>query len=100
MNTSRLTAPLAAALLSLTACAPAHAATCATRQAVLDRLANSYGETVQSIGLGSNNGIVEMFASSETGTWTITVTLPNGMTCLVASGQAFEDISAPQGAPA
>jgi hypothetical protein len=100
MNASRLTAPLAAALLSLTACAPARAATCATRQAVLDRLENSYGETVQSIGLGSNNGIVEMFASSETGTWTITVTLPNGMTCLVASGQAFEDISAPQGAPA
>ncbi|MFT6784048.1 MAG: hypothetical protein ACJATG_000038, partial [Dinoroseobacter sp.] len=41
MNASRLTAPLAAALLSLIACAPAHAATCATRQAVLDRLANS-----------------------------------------------------------
>jgi len=100
MIASRLTAPLAAALLSLTACAPAHAATCAARQAVVDRLANSYGETVQSMGLGSNNGIVEVFASSETGTWTITVTMPNGMTCLVASGQAFEDISGPEGAPA
>lgn len=100
MKSSRLTASLATALVTLTACAPAYAATCAARQAVVDRLANAYGETVQSMGLGANNGIVEVFASAQTGTWTITVTMPNGMTCLVASGLAFEDISTPQGAPA
>ncbi len=100
MNMSRLTVPLAAALLTVSACAPAYAGPCGARQAVVDRLANAYGETVQSMGLGSNNGIVEVYASPETGTWTITVTMPNGMTCLVASGQAFEDINTPQGAPA
>ena len=63
------------------------------RQHVLDRLASAYGETRQSIGLGENNQIVEVFASAETGTWTITVTNPNGLTCLVASGQAFEDVA-------
>ena len=57
---------------------------------VVTRLAESYGEVRQSIGLGTNNSIVEVFASNETGTWTITVTSPSGITCLVATGQAFE----------
>ena len=63
---------------------------CAPRDLVLARLSASYGETRQSVGLGSNNVVVETFASSETGTWTITITMPTGLTCLVASGQAFE----------
>lgn len=66
---------------------------CGPRQAVVDRLASGYGETRQSMGLGSNNSVVEVFASAETGTWTITVTTPNGLTCLVASGQAFEELA-------
>lgn len=66
---------------------------CGPREAIVDRLAASYGETRQSMGLGANNAVVEVFASSETGTWTITVTTPNGMTCLVASGQAFEELA-------
>ncbi len=66
---------------------------CAPRNLVLERLANSYGETRQSIGLGSNNAVVEVFASQETGSWTITVTLPTGVTCLVASGQSYETLA-------
>lgn len=65
---------------------------CAPREAVVDRLAEGYGETRQSMGLGANNAVVEVFASDETGTWTITVTTPNGVTCLVASGQSFEPL--------
>ena len=60
---------------------------------MVDRLADRYGESRQSIGLGANNAVVEVFASSETGTWTITVTTPQGLTCLVASGQAFEALA-------
>lgn len=71
----------------------AFAATCGPRAQVVERLASTYGETVQSMGLGSNNGIVEVFASTESGTWTITVTTANGRMCLVASGQAFEAIA-------
>ena len=76
--------------------APAHAqqtANCAPRDVVVDRLASKYGESRQSMGLGANNAVVEVFASSETGTWTITVTSVHGMTCLVASGQAFEELA-------
>ena len=66
---------------------------CAPRAAVVDRLATGYGETRQSIGLGSQGSVMEVFASEDTGTWTITVTLPSGMTCLVASGQSFEELA-------
>ena len=36
---------------------------CAPRDAVLTRLAKSYGEVQQSQGLGANNAIIEVFAS-------------------------------------
>lgn len=66
---------------------------CGPRDAVVTRLAEGFGESRQSIGIGANNSVVEVFASKDSGSWTITVTLPNGMTCLVASGQAFEALA-------
>lgn len=66
---------------------------CAERASVIDRLATKYGETRQSIGLGENNAVVEVFASLETGSWTITVTVASGMTCIVAAGQSFETLA-------
>ncbi len=68
-------------------------ANCAPREMVVDRLATKYGETRQSMGLGANNAVVEVFASDSSGSWTITVTSANGLTCLVASGQAFEELA-------
>ena len=62
---------------------------CGPRDQVVQHLTESFGETRQSIGLGADNAVIEVF-TSETGSWTITVTYPNGATCLVASGQAFE----------
>lgn len=69
------------------------ASNCAPRDLIVERLAEKYGETRQSMGLGANNAVIEVFASDETGSWTITVTSVHGMTCLVASGQAFEALA-------
>lgn len=66
---------------------------CAPRDIVVTRLAERYGETRQSIGLGANNTVIEVFASEETGTWTITATEASGVTCLMASGQSFETLA-------
>ncbi len=68
----------------------AQAANCAPHDVVVQRLAAGYGESRQSIGVGANNTVVEVFASLETGSWTITVTAAGGLTCMVASGQAFQ----------
>lgn len=66
---------------------------CGPRDAVVKRLADSYGETRQSVGLGANNAMVEVFASDAIGSWTILVTIPTGTTCLVASGQSYEQVA-------
>jgi hypothetical protein len=63
---------------------------CADRAKVIERLAEKYGETRQSMGLHQNNGVLEVYASPETGTWTILVTMPNGLSCLIAAGQSWE----------
>lgn len=65
-------------------------AQCADRAKVVDHLATKYGETRRSIGLAANNAVMEVYASDATGSWTITVTMPSGVTCLVASGQGYE----------
>ena len=66
---------------------------CAPREAVVDRLASTYGESRQSIGLGDQGVMIETFVNADTGTWTITVTTPNGQTCLVASGQSWAELA-------
>lgn len=91
-NLGALAASAAVYLIMSTDAAAENRRNCAPREAVVQRLAEGYGETRQSIGLGANNSMVEVFASSETGSWTITVTTPEGNTCLVASGQAFETL--------
>jgi hypothetical protein len=71
----------------------AQGASCANRDIIVERLADKYGETRQSAGLNQNNGIVEIFASAETGTWTILVTMPTGVSCLMAAGKAWEGMA-------
>jgi hypothetical protein len=79
--------------------APAQAQqNCAPRQQVIERLAERYGETPRGVGLGNRNSMVEIYASDATGTWSIVVTSARGLSCLVASGQAWEVI-APVAAP-
>jgi len=75
-------------------------ANCAPHDVLLERLASTYGEQRQAVGLGANNVLVEVFASDDTGTWTITMTVPGGMTCLVASGEAYQSRARPPGTPA
>ena len=73
----------------------AQQAQCAERRTIVESLQAKYGETRQSIGLAQNNGVVEIFASTRTGSWTILFTSPNGSTCLVASGQNYENVGDP-----
>ncbi|MBT8413939.1 MAG: hypothetical protein KJO30_06355 [Boseongicola sp.] len=87
---TRLLTSLTTFLTIITASAVHAEPNCGPRAAVIAHLADNFGESRQSIGMGQEGRVVEVFASPETGTWTITVTLPNGTTCLVAAGSAFE----------
>ena len=66
---------------------------CGARTAVLETLGQTYGETRRGIGLAGQGAVVELYASTETGSWTVLVTMANGMSCLVASGEGWEAVS-------
>lgn len=63
---------------------------CAPRADVVKQLAETYGETRRGIGIARQGAVMEIYASDHTGSWTITVTMPDGVTCLIASGQSYE----------
>lgn len=66
---------------------------CAPRDQVLAQLAATYAESRRALGVSANNLVMEIFAAEGSGTWTITVTTPEGLTCLVASGEGFQPVS-------
>ncbi|WP_028028268.1 hypothetical protein [Gemmobacter nectariphilus] len=68
---------------------------CGPRAQVLAVLAESYQETRRGLGLAGRQQLVELFASDRTGSWTITVTLPDGRMCLIAAGQSWESLADP-----
>ncbi|MEM9141199.1 MAG: hypothetical protein AAGB15_15330 [Pseudomonadota bacterium] len=70
---------------------PAEAQTvCGKRDEIISQLEKKYGETRRSVGVQRGRGVVEVYASTETGSWTILVTDPRGMSCLMAAGEAYE----------
>ena len=71
---------------------------CDSREAVTALLVDRYGETRRAIGLAGEAAIMELYASGATGTWSITITLPDGQMCLMASGSGFEALT--EGLPA
>lgn len=75
------------------------AAQCGPRDAILAQISQGYGETRLGIGLAANQTAVEVFASDQTGTWTILVTLANGTSCLLASGDNYEPLNEHPGRP-
>lgn len=77
--------------------APAVAAqaVCGSHQSVSEKLKKSYTETPVSMGVTTTGGIIEVFVSPE-GSWTLVVTQPNGMSCLIAAGQDWETLPKPK----
>lgn len=87
-----MAAGLAALLIGAIALpASATQAICGNHRDVLDRLKQAYSETPVSIGVASNGAIIEVLASSQ-GTWTIVMTQPNGVSCLMAVGEGWQEV--------
>ncbi|MFO7855344.1 MAG: hypothetical protein R6V44_09020 [Paracoccaceae bacterium] len=62
-------------------------AVCGERAAVVKRLRDTYGETRRGYGLQRGASVIEVYASADTGSWTILATTPDGVACLVAAGR-------------
>jgi hypothetical protein len=78
---------------------PAHAQgqTCNHHDVIVERLADNWGEGLVSIALAANGPVIETFANLATGTWTMTMTPPGGLTCLVGAGTDFQLTTTPSG---
>lgn len=77
---------------------PAFAKNCALRAEVVDRLQSKYSESLTVGGLqGAKNvqTMVEVWASEKTGTFTVILTNPQGVSCVVATGTDFFKREAP-----
>ncbi len=64
---------------------------CGERRAVVASLENTYSETPVSMGLASNGAVIEILASPS-GSFTIILTRPNGLSCVMAAGESWEDL--------
>jgi len=66
---------------------------CTDRTSALKHLSSAYKEQPVAMGLASSGGIVEVLTNEQGTTWTIIVTMPSGVTCLVASGEGWEAVA-------
>ena len=67
---------------------------CGDRAKVIDSLAANYSEEPVAVGVASNGGLIEVLKSPHGESWTILFTYPTGPTCLVASGEAWQELEA------
>jgi len=65
------------------------AITCDTRDRIVKGLAEDFGGTLRARGLNEQGLMVEVYASSETGTWAIVETEPNMWSCVSDTGTGF-----------
>ena len=64
---------------------------CTERNRFLEQLAGSYAENTVGLGLANNGSVLEILTSKK-GSWTILVTKPDGMSCVVATGNSWEQV--------
>ncbi len=78
-----------APMLGLSAPASAQSV-CKTHGEVTQELGRRFTENQIAMGLASNGAELELFSSGDGATWSIVVTTPNGVSCVVASGEGWE----------
>lgn len=72
---------------------------CGPRAEIVAQLAQKWGERRVGAGLQNRGMVTEVFASPETGTWTILQTRPDGVACARAAGEAWMSETPPAGDP-
>jgi hypothetical protein len=66
-------------------------AVCGERTKFLTHLGKNHKEAPTAMGVTASGRVLEVLTSSN-GTWTILMTHPNGITCMVTAGQAWENV--------
>ena len=65
---------------------------CDDRTTIVSSLSDDYKETRNSIGLANSGSVVEVFSATD-GTWSMIITRPDGISCLIAAGRNWESLT-------
>lgn len=96
---TKVTMALGLTGITLFSCSPAYAQgapVCLARENLVETLEGRYKESLFGIGI-SNGNLMELWTSPETGTFTVVLSAPNGISCALASGKGWEE--APESTP-
>lgn len=79
-----------ATLALIASCSPAYAQqNCASTDEVYTTLLQKYQEERVAVGINTNGNLVEFWGNEESGSWSVIITSPDGVSCLADSGVAF-----------
>jgi hypothetical protein len=83
-----------AAIAIVAASSPAASETegCSARAEIVNYLSSEIQEAPVAIGMTNDGRLLEILSSRAGGSWTMLVTLPNGISCPVAAGENWQDM--------
>ena len=87
---------LAGALLFAAGTSASAQGACGNRADFVTQLGNRYAEAPIALCLTGNGDLVQVFAAANGATWTITVTRPDGLSCMITEGESWENLSPSQ----
>ena len=67
-------------------------AICTARDGLLSQLEQKYGEVPVAIGV-ADGALIELLTAKDGTTWTIILTSPKGLSCLIASGEGWRPLA-------
>jgi hypothetical protein len=73
---------------------------CRPWREVSNYLSQKYAEQPVAYGLQDNGSLLQVYASADTGTWTLVTMQPDGNACLAGAGNSWEHLPKPITGPA
>ena len=60
---------------------------------MIRQLSDKYREAPVALGITHNGGLIEVLSTAKGETWSIIITSPQGMSCLVAAGEGWKSLT-------
>lgn len=84
----------AVALTLMLGAAPVAAAgACAAHEAVAKQLEHRYAEAPVARGLAQSGKLLQVFSAKDGQTWTVVMIRPDGISCIVATGRFWQEVT-------
>ncbi len=88
---TRWATTLLAAIIAIQGAPAAAQMGCGQRDKMIRQLDQEYGETRLGVGIVSGAVVIEVWTSSEAGTWTILKSYVSGLSCVMAVGKGWQN---------